>query len=732
MLIGVLVAVPFIMHAAGVIDSGVLRTLEYFAYDTRLKLTVPGTVDERIVIVDVDEKSLKSEGRWPWPRNRMAKLVNLLFDEYNVAVLGFDMVFAEPERHAAIENLESTLRSRGRVDLAEEIASLIPRGDEQFAASLRERPAALGYYFSGSSNTSGRLPEPYLPAVIAETMNVPAPRAAGYGANLPELQEAAARGGFFDNPLSDEDGVFRRAPTLQYFEGGLYESLSLAVAQLYLEQPLSIGDNNEWLYIGNQAIPVDGELAALVPYRGGQGSFPYVSASDVLHRTVSGRGRADLEGAIVLVGTTAPGLYDLRNTPVEKVYPGVEIHANLISGLLDNRFLQRPSYTAGGELVGLSVLALLLAVALPLLGAIGGAVLAVSLLITTIGVNLYVWTAHALVISVAPAVLMILSVFLFNVAYGFIVESRNRRALARRFGQYVPPELVEEMSNDPSQYSMKGDRREMSVLFSDVRGFSQLAESMAPEQLSSLMNELLTALTRVIHDQRGTIDKYMGDAVMAFWGAPLRDPQHATSAVTAALKMVDAIAGVNEDFQQRGWPAIRMGVGINSGSMNVGDMGSEFRMAYTVMGDAVNLGSRLEGLTRVYGVNIVVSEYTARAAPGFVYRYLDRVRVKGRDTPLDIHEPLGTESGVPDPVRREVDAFDHALSLYRQRRWLESETAFQALIDEYGGDTLYHMYLERIRHFRVEPPPDAWDGVFDFKIKSFDGFPADPDSRQGR
>jgi len=715
MITGLVLALPFIMHAAGVIDWGVLRTLEYFAYDTRLKLTLPGIKDRRIVIVDVDEKSLAVEGRWPWPRDRMARLVNALFDEYDVAVLGFDMVFAEQERHAAFDNLEKMLRADGQTSLADRVASLTPRTDEQFARSLQGRPVALGYYFSGNSNTAGQLPEPYLPAVIADTMQIPVPRAAGYGANLPVLQQAAPRAGFFDNPLSDEDGVFRRAPTLQTYEDAVYESLSVAVTQLYLGQPLSIGENNEQLHIGSRKVPVDGDMAMLVPYRGEQGSFPYVSASDVLNQSVPDRGI--LKDAIVLVGTTAPGLYDLRNTPVQKVYPGVEIHANLISGILDSRFIHRPSYLAGAELVALSLLAVAMAVALPLLGAVGGAFLGVGALVLMVGVNLYLWIEQALVMSIAPTVLMILSLFLFNVAYGFITESRNRRALARRFGQYVPPELVEEMSANPAQYSMRGDRREMSVLFSDVRGFSNLAENMDPEQLSALMNELLTALTRVIHEQRGTIDKYMGDAVMAFWGAPLADPHHASGAVTAALKMVEAVEQVQEDFVQRGWPAIKMGVGVNSGPMNVGDMGSEFRMAYTVIGDAVNLGSRLEGLTRTYGVDVVVSEYTVRAAPEFVYRLLDQVRVKGRDTPLDIYEPIGPAAEITERTRNEAEAFDRGLALYRAREWPRAAAEFEDLVRDFGDSALYRMYLDRIQHFMSEPPPNDWDGVYDFKSK---------------
>ena len=699
------------MHAAGMIDWGVLRTLEYFAYDTRLNLTLPNTVDRRIVIVDVDEKSLAVEGRWPWARDRMGRLVDLLFDEYGAAVLGFDMVFAEEERHSAFENVEQMLRSAGETELANRMASLMPRTDEQFAASLRNRPVVLGYYFSGNANTTGQLPEPYLPSVIAETMDIPAPHANGYGANLPMLQEAAAGG----------IGVFRRAPTLQSYQGDLFESLSLSVLHLYLDRPLSIGENNEWIFIGDYSIPLDENMAVFVPYRGPQGSFPYVSASDVLNMSVPDPEL--LNGAVVLVGTTAPGLYDLRNTPVQKVYPGVEVHANLISGVLDGRFLNRPFYMRGAELVVGTLLAVLLAVALPVLGAVGGAVLGAGALLLVVAANVFVWVEYRLVASIAPVVIMILVLFLFNVAYGFIAVSRNRRALARRFGQYVPPELVEEMGANPEQYSMKGERREMSVLFSDVRGFSNLAENMNPEQLSALMNELLTALTRVIHEQRGTIDKYMGDAVMAFWGAPVSDPHHASGAVQAALKMVEAVDRVTEDFKKRGWPEIRMGIGVNSGPMNVGDMGSEFRMAYTVLGDAVNVGSRVEGLTRVYGVDIVVSESTVRAAPEFTYRLLDRVRVKGRDAPLDIYEPLGTKEDFADllrfteALREEVDAYNRGMQHYLDRQWQQAETEFVALVDQFGEKPLYRMYIERIRHFMAEPPPADWDGVFAYATK---------------
>lgn len=710
-LIGAILSIPFLLQTAGITDWRFIKTLEYFAYDTQLKFSLPNTIDKRIVIVDIDEKSLAAEGRWPWPRNRLALLVDRLFNDYRVSSVGFDMVFAE-EEHKEISKLEDNLRGSGKIALANELAVLSATGDDQFAQSLANRQVVLGYYLSNKPNVTGKLPEPYLPSIIANELNIPAPIAQGYGANLEIFQNAAKRGGFFDNPLSDDDGVFRRAPMLQSYQGDIYESLSLTLAQIYLDQPLSVDADNEWLHIGSHTIPVDGEIAALVPYRGKQGSFPYISATDVLQQTVANPDV--LKGVIVLVGTTAPGLYDLRSTPVEKVYAGVEVHANLISGILDNRFLAHPDYMLAVELLILVLFAIALIVVFPLLGAVTSTLLVIAMLLVVTITDIYLWNRMSLNLSVVPTILLVFSLYLFNMIFGFIAESRDRKALTRRFGQYVPPELVKEMSANPQQYSMTGERRDMTVLFSDVRGFSNLAENMDPGQLSELMNDLLTALTRVIHEHRGTIDKYMGDAVMAFWGAPLDDEHHASGAVSAALGMVAAINQARVRFHEKGWPQIRMGLGVNTGPMNVGDMGSEFRMAYTVMGDAVNVGARLEGLTRIYGVDIIVSEDTVKAAPDFVYRELDRVRVKGRDAPLSVYEPVVSQVEVTTQIQQEIAAYETCLRMYRQHDWSDAYDNFAEVAANYGQNPIYALYMQRIEYFFKRPPPDQWDGVFDF------------------
>lgn len=716
--VSLLIAVPFLLHSAQLFRIPFIDTLENIAYDVRLNLTLPGTIDERIVIVDVDEKSLANEGRFPWPRDKLAHLINQLFEKYEIAIIGFDMVFAEADDNVVLRKLDNILSDRTDSPVAREIQAAFPRRDLSFAKSIERRPVVLGYYFSyniDDPRTTGMLPEAVLPAEIAEALEVSAVAAHGFGANLELLQQAAQRGGFFDNPLSDDDGIFRRAPLVLSYQGAIYDSLSLAMTQAYLGENLVFGKNKEWLYLGDLGIPVDENQAVLVPYRGREGSFPYVSATDVLNDRVDDP--QILKDKIVLLGTSAPGLFDLRNTPVQKIYPGVEIHANMISGMLDQRFLSRPAYTSAAELVVLALIAITLAFLMPVFGAITSILMSLLIMAVLVGMNLYLWLFQSAVFPLAGSLVLVLLLYLFNASYGFLVESSNKRALTKRFGQYVPPELVEEMARNPKKYSLKGERREMTVLFSDVRGFTKVSEGMEPEELSQLMNELLTTITQVIQQHLGTIDKYMGDAVMAFWGAPIDDPAHAHHAVEAALNIQRDMVELRKRCVERSWPEIRVGIGLNTGIMNVGDMGSEFRMAYTVMGDAVNVGSRLEGLTKWYGVGIAVSETTAENAPEYTYRELDRVRVKGRDTPLSIYEPFPPRGQLDSEVISELAEYQKALEIYRTQDWDAAERGFRRLCETCGEHALYRQYLAQISHYREHPPGVDWDGVFTHETK---------------
>jgi adenylate cyclase len=678
----------------------------------------------RVVIVDIDEASLKREGHWPWSRDKLARLVKRLFDDYGADTVAFDVVFAErDESHelAQLEALAGAPGDRAWLKRLKEFERKLDR-DRLFAEALRGRRAVLGYHFNPEPHQSGALPEPVYAADTGMNALTRATPAAGYTANLQVLQDSA-RGGFFSNPLTDEDGVMRRVPLFIEYEGALYESLALATVRTHLDaeiEPIVVEASGDYpplegLRVGNKEIPLDENAAALIPFRGRQGSFPYLPAHEVLNGKVSNAGV--LKGSIVLIGTTAVGLMDLRATPVQSVYPGVEVHANTIAGILDGRMLYQPAYVRAAEWIVIAVagvsLSLLLPLTSPLVSTVaGGAAVSAVLLAAQ-----YIWTGHHLVLPLASTLALIAALFGMNMIWGFFTETRAKHALHRRFGQYVPPEIVEEMSHNPERYSLAGEKRALTVLFSDVRGFTTLSEGLDPKELSALMNAFLTPFTRIVHETGGTIDKYMGDAMMAFWGAPLSVPDHASRALDASLRMLEALKGVNADFRNRGWPEIGVGIGINTGEMNVGNMGSEFRMAYTVMGDAVNLGSRLEGLTRSYGVNIIVSDSTMHAAPDFVYRELDRVRVKGKNEPVVIYEVIGVQSRVHAGTGVSLERYREALQAYRERRFADAEVCFADLAADDPACGLYSLYLERLRHYQSEPPPRDWDGVYTFKTK---------------
>ncbi|OIQ82286.1 adenylate cyclase 1 [mine drainage metagenome] len=724
----VLLAV-FIMHAVGALPLQFVDRMENLAYDLRLNLTMPGTLDKRIVIVDIDEKSLQEQGRWPWSRNKLAQLVDKLFDQHHIRVLGFDVVFAEKDESSGLPNLERIGRTQLKSDaqfnaLIDKIRPQLDY-DQVFADSLKGRQVVLGYYFrrDGQEHAGvGELPAPAFAAGSLDDRYIGFIRANSFGANLPLLQQNALTGGHF-NPQPDADGLTRRIALLQEYRGAEYEALSLAVARVALGVPRieaglveGYGDHAdlEEIRLGRRHLPVDDQVAALIPYRGRQGSFRYISATDVLQDRVP---QGLLDGAIVLVGTTAPGLMDLRATPVQSVYPGVEVHANMIAGILDQNIKQHPPYIAAAEVVMLLLMGLLLAFVLPALSPLWATLLTGTALALVTGLNIAIWQQADLVLPLASGLLMVLAIFILNMSYGFFVESRGKRQLAGLFGQYVPPELVGEMAKNPAAYSQEGESRELTVLFSDVRGFTTISEGLAPKELTELMNAFLTPMTHVIHRHRGTIDKYMGDAIMAFWGAPLADPEHARHALEAALDMIAELGALQARFEARGWPPISIGVGLNTGEMIVGNMGSEFRMAYTVMGDAVNLGSRLEGLTKEYGVHIIVSEFTRAAVPDFLFRELDLVRVKGKDKPVAIFEPIGPAGQEGQATREELERYQAAYRLYRAQNWDQAEMQLLELQKQSPQRKLYQLYVERIAYYRQNPPGADWDGAFTFKTK---------------
>jgi len=728
-----------LLHAAGLVPIGVLQRFDDIIYDARLRATMPKTLDERIVIVDIDEKSLAEVGRFPWGRNKLGRLTDELFDRQQIAILGFDIVFAEPDDSSGLGRLRELARSefKDQSGFAERVRQLQPELDYDavFAKALAQRPVVLGYYFSndGDGRTAGALPAPVLSKENLKGRPVFAYGWTGFGANIPELNKAAPLAGHF-NPIADGDGVVRSLPLLAEYKGQYYESLALAMfRRLVGSPPVEVGFSDEqWLSKNYQgldrillregkaalAIPVDPKIATLVPYRGPGGakggSFRYVSAADVL----AGRLPAgSLKDKVVLVGTTAPGLLDLRVTPVGEVFPGVEAHANLISGWLDAKVTLKPDYAVGYDVFMLLVTGLLLAVGLPLLSAPRAVMLSVGVLVFVSVVNTWLYVSYGLVMPLAAAGVMTLTAFALNMSYGYFVETRSKRELAHLFGTYVPPELVDEMVKDPDSYSMKATSRELTVMFCDMRGFTKMSEHMEPTQLQELLTGVFSKLTSIIRANRGTIDKYMGDCVMAFWGAPVETPEHAYLAVKSAMEMAHAVRDINQEHSARGLPDIGIGIGLNTGNMCVGDMGSNIRRAYTVIGDAVNLGSRLEGLCKVYGVDIVVSETTRKLASDFAWQELDRVRVKGKEQAVAVFWPMAPATQMNDASTSELKTWTAFVKAYRAQNWDQADVLLINLMRMNAKKFLYQLYADRVASMRLLPFDPEWDGATNFETK---------------
>lgn len=711
-------------HTAGCIGINVIAKFELWAYDLRLKANLAPQKNNQIVIVDIDEKSLASEGQWPWSRDRLATLIDQLFNTYGVTLVGMDIVFAEPDRSSQID----VLKQLNRLNLSSEQQVILTAAktkldlDQRLALSIKNHPVVLGYYFNNETSwTSGSLPAPVFTAEQLGSLDNNFITMKGFGANLEDLQHQSAAAGHF-NPYIDSDGINRRTPAIIEYQKNYYESLALAMARTllwvdHLQPGISAHNDSyrrmEWIGLADFKVPVDNRGCILIPYRGPQGMFSYYSAVDILNGAIA---KEDLQNAIVLVGTTAPGLMDLRSTPLSSAYPGVEVQASLLAGILDQTIWHSPAWIKGAELLQLLFIGVLLFALLPLLNPLWSIVLTAAVTAATLGFNQWLWQQH-LVLPLASSLLLIGLLYIWNTTYGFIAEFRGKKRISNIFGQYVPPAIVTNMAKNPEAFSIAGEAREMTVLFSDIRDFTAISERLEATELTRMMNAYLTPMTEIIHQQQGTIDKYIGDAIMAFWGAPLDDPHHTRHAILAALEMLNKINQLNNQFEQQGWPRLNIGIGLNTGIMNVGNMGSQFRMAYTVMGDAVNLGARLESLTKEYGVNLIISETTQAALPDLFCRELDRIQVKGKELPVTIYQPIGLMDELSSLQIYQVEQFHDALENYRQAQWQAAESILQKLHDKNPEEHLYQLYLDRIKQFREQPHPESWDGVFRFAHK---------------
>jgi adenylate cyclase len=676
-------------------------------------------------IVDIDEESLKRVGQWPWPRTVLAELVRKLSDS-GAAAIGFDIVFPEHDRMSPANALRFWPQSDALAALREEVEKL-PSNDQVLAEAIGQGAVVLGFI---ATPQGGSIPQSK--AGFAHGGDDPrlfAPTYPGAAASLPELQDKASGAGSL-NWLPEYDQIIRRVPIVVQVGDKLYPSF--AADMLRLAQGASTyvvkssGASSEASFgektgivnirIGDYEVPTEADGQMWIRFTH-QAKERYLPAWRVLNGEI---GKEDIEGRLAIIGTSAAGLLDLRATPLEASVPGVELHAQAIEQILQGSFLQRPDFATPAELLYILVLGLLIAFLVYRMGALGSAVLGGIAVAAVIGVSWYAFAAFGWLVDPIYPAIALAAIYLTGTLFVFLRTERERNRVRNAFGHYMAPALVERLADDPSRLKLGGETRDMTLLFSDVRGFTAISEGLDAEGLTHFLNSLFTPLSKIILEEQGTIDKFMGDAVMAFWNAPLDDNEHASHACRAALRIMEQMPELNArwrgeaEAKGRSFNPVKIGIGLNTGVCCVGNLGSETRFDYSVIGDNVNIASRLEGQSKTYDVVTIVGEATTARAPDFAFLELDLLKVKGKTEATRIFALLGDGEVKQSQTFIDLSA-RHAefLQRYRAKDWDTAESLARDYerLNGAGLDRLYALYRERIAFFRHNPPPAHWDGT---------------------
>ena len=728
-------AMALAVLAAQVLGFSPVERAGLLLFDSYARLAPRAAQDAPVQIVGIDDESLRRLGQWPWPRTEIARLTNLLADA-GASAIAYDIVFAEPDRTSPARIAER-LRRDGADAGALRVLEGLPDHDRAMADAFARAPVVAGVFLLNDRPGPPLEPKAGFGIAGSPPLSVPAFRRA-----LTSLDpvHAAAAGAGFVSLAAGEDGIVREAPLLASQGGALQPSLALEALRLAqgagsvtvrTSDAGSEGGSHAGqavaVKVGAFEVPVTASGGLRLHYRQTRADDA-IPAWRVLDGSLSGPALEQaVGGRIVLVGTGAIGLRDLVSTPLQARMPGVAVHAQAIEQMVLGRFLVRPDWAEGLERSLVLVLGLGLALLLPRLGALRGAVLGGAMVGSMVAASWWAFSARGFLLDPVWPVLALMLVYLVGTSFDFWREERRRAYIHSAFDRYLSPDLVRQIAADPGRLELGGEEREMTVLFCDIRGFSRISESMGPKALIAFLIAFLTPMCAILLARRATLDKFIGDAILAFWNAPLDDPDHHANAARAALAMQARLAEMNADPALRpadvAWPGeVKIGIGLNSGLCCVGNMGSAQRLSYSLLGDTVNLASRLEGLTKAYGVTIAIGEALAACLPGFATVEFDLVRVVGRDRPERVHALLGDESLAADPefaaLREDMAAM---LGAYRLRQWALAGEHLDQLeassVARFGLETLVALYRQRIANLAAAQPGEDWDGVFQAQEK---------------
>jgi adenylate cyclase len=715
------IAITLLTAGIYVFEPAYLNILDYKLYDAVFQKIYSKNRSDAVAIVDIDEYSLEKFGQWPWPRYRVA----LLLQKINMAgalAVGADILFAEPDGTSPVV-LQRSFKKDLHIDVE---FSGMPEGlmdnDRLMASLLQQGPYVLGYSFIFEKKENPKelfLPPDLNPVEIRGPGAKPAYHYLFNTQNLiPPLSmflEGGTNAGFM-NTITDLDGVLRRTPLIISRDQKIYPQLALATLLTAFKGKISdpvikiTKGGIESIKIGATVIPLQSNGAMLLNYRGPSHTFPYISAGKILEDQISSK---ELQGKIIFLGTSAAGLKDIRNSPLDQVFPGVEVHATIVDNILTNDMIHRPDWVPGLELVSI----LLWGLITTLLIGWAGATLTLPVTIF-LGVSAWygsLWAFDHLNIWVSPFFSILVLILNFSTLnmQKFWISEKKKQFFRSAFSKYVSKSVVDQLAENPEKLCLEGEEKEISILFSDIRGFTTLSERLTPSQVTLLLHDYFTPMTRIIINNQGTHDKFIGDAVMCFWNAPLDVVHHENLAIKSALEITGLLPDLNKGFQEKYGVRLEIGIGLHSGLCRVGNMGSDDIFDYTIIGDNVNLASRLESLTKFYGVQLIVSETILKdCSEDILVQELDTVRVKGKNEPVRIFTAYSSLDGNRDHLQEEIQAYTKGLNYYKKRFFVEGEQSFSELSAHYPDRKLYSLYQERCAFFIKTPPDETWDGVF--------------------
>lgn len=715
----------FYIRGCELIDIMELKSLDY-----RFRIKGEEIPCEEVVIVAVDEKSVKELGRWPWSRDVIAAGIEKLL-KMGASVVGLDIIFSEKEefrqRDKVIEFLYGIEDEKLREELIDVVRRINP--DRKLIETFRKfgDKIVTGYFMFMKKEEMGEvnplwtdtyIKNSEIKVIINSTPSIPPhiPQAIAVENNIEDIEKASHHFGFF-NAVADKDGIYRKAPLLLSVNGHIYPSLPLEMLKTYTNSEIILMADQGFvtkIKVGTYSIYPDESANLPLTFLGKGKTFPHYSFSDILKGRVP---EEKIKGKMVLIGATAIGIYDMRPTPLDERFPGVEIHATVIDNIIKNRPLKRYDWMWVFEMLGIWTMFFIIGLTFLKTGpffAIGTS-LGIIFLFNAIAFYLFfkkgVW-----VILLYPNISLV-GLTLIMSFYKYLSEERMKRMVKNAFSKYLSDKLVEIIVKNPEKLKLGGEKREITVLFSDIRGFTSISERLSPEEIATLLHEYLTPMTEVILEHDGLLDKYIGDAIMALFGTPVWMESHAVKACEASICMMKKLEELNEIWKRNKNLTLKIGIGINTGECIVGNMGSSMLFDYTAIGDTVNLASRLEGTTKFYGVGIVASEYTVeRTDDLFLFRELDLVKVKGKEKPVKIYELLGRKGEIADEKLKLSTIFHEALGFYREGRWEEAIEGFRKCLKINSRDRPSELYIERCLKLK-EMKIERWEGIYEMEVK---------------